>query len=163
MARLERERAEGRRAVRGIRTTGALQARLRAAYPALGDGGWGLTTLPLDDGDTLGLEYLLVPAWFAETFLVDRANARSWRAQRDRLVAVDSLRGAVATLQDSLAALAEARAEAWSIGYDSAYTRHQELTRRYVAALDRPRIRLPGILGLAAAAGVGLMVGRVAR
>ena len=36
--------------------------------------------VPLEDGDTLGLEYLLVPAWFAETFVIDHANARAYEA-----------------------------------------------------------------------------------
>jgi hypothetical protein len=59
----------------------ALQTRLRAAFPELGSAGWGLATLPFEEGDTLGLEYLLVPAWFAETFIIDHANAASWRAE----------------------------------------------------------------------------------
>ena len=38
-----------------IRTTGALQTRLRATFPELGNAGWAFTTLPFEDGDTLGL------------------------------------------------------------------------------------------------------------
>jgi hypothetical protein len=57
VAALERRRAAEQLTVRRIRTVGALQDRLRAAFPELGDAAWGLTTVPLDDGDTLGLEY----------------------------------------------------------------------------------------------------------
>jgi hypothetical protein len=89
---LERRRFISQLAVRRLRTTGALVDRLREAFPELGHAAWGLTTLPVGDGDTLGLEALLVPAWFAETFVIDHANAESWRAQKDRLLAVDSLR-----------------------------------------------------------------------
>ncbi len=112
VAQLEQSRAEAQLTVREIRTTGALQTRLRAAFPELGPAGWGLTTLPFEDGDTLGLEYLLVPAWFAETFVIDHANAESWREQKDRLLAVDSLRSVVVSLQDSVTRLHAANAAA---------------------------------------------------
>jgi len=37
---------------------------------------------------------------------------------------------------------------------------HQDLTRRYIAELNKPRIRLPTIVGFV---GVGFVVGRVTR
>jgi hypothetical protein len=47
----------------------------------------------------------MVPAWFAETFVIDHANAGSWRKQKDGLLVVDSLRLVVAALQDSILSL----------------------------------------------------------
>ena len=38
---------------------------------------------------------------------------------------------------------------------------HQDLTRRYIAELNKPRIRLSSIVGFVGAVGVGLVVGRV--
>ncbi len=163
VAQLEQSRAEAQLTVREIRTTGALQSRLRSTFPELGDNGWGLTTLPFQDGDTLGLEYLLVPAWFAETFIIDRANAASWLAQKDRLLELDSLRSVVASLQDSVTRLAAANAAAYATGYGTAYTSYQDLSRRYIAELNKPHIRLPSIVGFVATAGVGFVVGRVTR
>jgi len=160
VAGLEQSRAEAQLTVREIRMTGALEERLRAAFPELGDAAWGLTTLPFEDGDTLGLEYLLVPAWFAETFIIDRANAASWRAQKDRLLEVDSLRLVVASLRDSVTRLEAANAAAYATGHDAAYASYQDLSRRYVAELKKPRIRLPSLVGLV---GVGFVVGRVIR
>jgi hypothetical protein len=110
VAALERRRAAGQLSVRRLRTVGALQHRLRAAFPELGDSAWGLTTVALDPRDTIGIEYLLVPAWFAETFVIDHANAESWRAQKDQLLVVDSLRLAVTALQDSVTRLLAATA-----------------------------------------------------
>ena len=159
-ALLKHSRAAAQLTVREIRTTGALQARLRAAFPELGSDGWGLTTLPFEDGDTLGLEYLLVPAWFAETFIIDHANAASWREQKDRLLAVDSLRITVAALQDSVIRLEAANATAYQAGYRAAYVGYQDLSTRYVAELQKPRIRLPSLVGFVGAVGVGLVVGR---
>lgn len=123
--------------------------------------GWGLTTVPLEDGDTLGLEYLLVPAWFAETFAIDRANAASWRAQKDQLLAVDSLRLTVIALQDSITRLVVANADAYQAGYQTAYTAYQDLSKRHIAELRKPKIRLGSALGIVGAAGVGVLVGRV--
>jgi len=157
---LERRRSTSQLAVRRLRTTGALVDQLRATFPELGDAAWGLTTLPVGDGDTLGLEVLLVPAWFAETFIIDHANAESWRSQKERLLAVDSLSLLAATLQDSVTRLAAANAAEYEQGYRAAYGAYQDLSGRYVAELRKPRFRLPSPLGLVAAAAVGLVVGR---
>jgi ABC-type enterochelin transport system substrate-binding protein len=163
VAQLEESRVEAQLSVREIRTTGALQSRLRTTFPELGPAGWGLTTLPFADGDTLGLEYLLVPAWFAETFIIDHANAASWRAQKDRLLEVDSLHFVVAWLQDSVTQLEAANAAAYATGYDAAHAGYQDLSDRYVAELRKPRFKLPSLVGFVGAVGVGFVVGRVAR
>lgn len=158
---LDSARAEAQLTVREINTVGKLQARLRTAFPQLGKSGWGLTTVPIDKQDTIGIQYLLVPAWFAETFVIDHANAKSWRAQKDKLLAVDSLRLAVSALQDSVTKLVGANADAYHTGYDAAFAQSQDLSKRYVAELRKPRIRLGSALGMLGAAGAGLVLGRV--
>ena len=40
---------------------------------------------------------------------------------------------------------------------------YQDFSRRYIAELNKPRIRLPAIVGFVGAVGVGLVVGRVIR
>lgn len=157
---LERRRAEAQLTVRRIRTTGALMHRLRSAFPELGDSAWGTTTVPLDQRDTIGIEYFMVPAWFAETFVIDHANAASWRAQKQQLLSVDSLRLVLAALQDSVTRLVAANAAAYQTGYQAAYAGYQDLSRRYVAELKKPRIRLGSALRLLGAAGVGALIGR---
>jgi len=104
----------------------------------------------------------MVPAWFAETFVIDHANAESWRAQKDQLLAVDSLRLAVA-LQDSILTLQAANAQAYEAGYQAAYAGYRDLSGRYVAELKKPRIRLGSAIGILGAAGLGLVVGRAVR
>ena len=160
---IERRRAERQVTLRHVRTVGALQDTLRVVFPELGDAGWGLATVPLDDGDTLGLEMLVVPAWFAETFVIDRRNAESWRAQRDRLFEVDSLVALVVVLQDSVAALERASRLAFEAGYRGAYADYQDLSRRYVAELGKPRFTLGRTAGLLAAVGAGVVLGAVVR
>ena len=159
---LERRRSAAQLSVRRLQTVGALQDQLRAAFPELAPSAWGLTTLPLD-GDPLGIEYLMVPAWFAETFVIDHQNAASWRAQKDQLLAVDSLRGAVIALQDSITRLVAANSEAYQTGYQAAYASYQDLSKRHIAELKKPRIRLGAAIGLVGAAGLGLVIGRAIR
>lgn len=157
---LEARRAAARLTVREIRTVGKLQARLRQAFPQLGKAGWGLTSIPVDQRDTIGIQYLLVPAWFAETFIIDRANAQSWRAQKDKLLAVDSLRLAVSALQDSITRLEAANADAYQAGYEVSHAAYQDLSKRHIAELRKARISLGSTLGLIGVAAVGLAAGR---
>ena len=56
-----------------------------------------------------------------------------------------------------------ATAAAYATGYGTAYASYQDLSRRYIAELNKPRIKLPAIVGLVGAVGVGFVVGRVTR
>jgi hypothetical protein len=160
---LERRRAAAQLTVRQIRTVGALQDRLRTTFPELGDSAWGTTTIALDARDTVGILYLVIPAWFAETFVIDHANAALWREEKDRLLTVDSLRVTVAVLEDSILALNKANADAYQAGYRVAYASYQDLSRRYVAELEKPRIKFGSTLRIVLAAGAGVVIGRAVR
>ncbi len=76
---------------------------------------------------------------------------------------MDSLRSVVASLQDSVMRLEAANAAAYATGYTAASTNYQDLSRRYIAELKKPRIKLPSIVGVLGAVGVGIVVGRVIR
>ncbi|MHC4109047.1 MAG: hypothetical protein ACYSTY_13290 [Planctomycetota bacterium] len=161
---LERERKNAQLTVRTISQTAELQLRLQQTFPELAAASWGVTTLPLDAGDTLGLEYFLVPAWFSETFIIDHQNAAAWREQKDQLLAVDSLRLQVVALQDSITRLEAQNAVALQTGYNDALLSCQDLSQRYVAQLSKPRFSLGSTFGLClGAAGAGLVVGTVIR
>ena len=96
----------------------------------------------------------------ATAYVIDRANADSWRAQKGRLLEVDSLGLVVAALQDSITRLTAANALAYRTGYDAAFAGYQDLSRRYVAELRKPPITFGNAIGLIAAAGAGFLVGR---
>ncbi|MBI4500783.1 MAG: hypothetical protein HY700_06435 [Gemmatimonadetes bacterium] len=157
---LERDRAAAQLTIRENHSLTVLQAELRASFPELGDSAWRMLTIRTDPRDTLGIEYVAVPAWFAETFVIDHQNAASWRAQKDQLLVVDSLRLAVAALQDSIARLQSANTAAYRSGYDAAYVGYQDLSTRYVAELRKPRIRFGSAVQFLAAAGIGVVLGR---
>jgi hypothetical protein len=161
---LERERKEGQLTVRRIRKTSRLQSRFEQTFPELAASQWGLTTLPIDDSDTLGIEYFLIPAWFTETFIIDHQNALSYERQKDKLLGVDSLQRQVASLQDSLLVLEAGKTLALQAGYSNAFLGYQGLSERYIAELRRPRLSLGSTIGVClGAAGAGFLVGVVSR
>jgi len=47
------------------------------------------------------------------------------------------------------------------VGSLTTFSRKPAPWRRYISELNKPRIRLPSIVGFVAAVGVGLVVGRV--
>ncbi len=149
-----------RSADRSLQLAGRLRGKTgpRASQDAAA--GWGLTTLPLDAGDALGLEYFLVPAWFTETFIIDHQNAAAWQEQRDQLLSVDSLRLQVVALQNSITRLEAQNAVALQTGYNDALLSCQDLSERYMAQLSEPRFSLESTFGLClGAVGAGLVVG----
>jgi hypothetical protein len=162
--RLERNRQASALTVRSIRKTSDLQARLDSTFPEMARSNWGLSTIPFERGDTVGIEYFVIPAWFTETFLIDHQNAESWRAQKDKLFAVDSLRIQVIALQDSIGTLHALNRLALQTGYDHASTQYHDLSNRYVAELRKPRFSLGSTVGLClGAAGAGVIVGTLVR
>ena len=49
------------------------------SFPELGDSAWRMVTIPAAGGDSLGIEYFMIPAWFAETFVIDRGGRISYK------------------------------------------------------------------------------------
>ncbi len=157
---LESERQTSALTVRSIRKTSDLQARLNSTFPEMARSNWGFTTIPFEPGDTLGIEYFMIPAWFTESFIIDHENAESWREQKDKLLAVDSLRVFVAALQDSIATLHSQNTLALQTGYDQASSEFRNLATRYIAELRKPRFSLGSTIGLTlGAAGAGVLIG----
>ena len=162
VAAVEQQRLADKITVRGLRKTSALQARLEATFPEMVGSAWGVTTIPLEPGDTLGLEYFVIPVWFTETFIIDHLNAESWLAQRDELLEVDSLRLLVSALQDSVVTLHAQNTLALQTGYDNATTTCTDLSTRYVAELRKPRFSLGSTVGLClGAAGAGAVIATI--
>jgi hypothetical protein len=121
---------------------------------------WGLTTIPFDHSDTLGIEYFLIPAWFTETFIIDHQNALLFEQQKHKLLAVDSLQRQVASLSDSLLKLEEDKTLALQAGYSNVFLGYQGLSERYIAELRKPRFSLGSTVGVClGAAGLGAAVG----
>lgn len=159
--RLEDERERNQLTVRSIRKKAELQQRLAETFPEMAMSDWGVTEVYNEEND-IGLEYLLVPLWFSETFIIDHQNSESYKKQRDKLFSVDSLHQQISTLKDSLFVLERAKAAAYQTGYDEAYAKYEDINAKYVRLLEKPpsvNIGFPKWGVVAAGVGAGVLVG----
>lgn len=155
---LEEERKKNQLTVRSIRKKEDLQNRLETTFPEMARSDWGVREVYNEEND-IGVEYLLVPLWFSETFIIDHQNSESYKKQRDKLFAVDSLHQQVNVLKDSLFVLEREKAEAFETGYDEAYAKYEGLNEKYIELLEQPpsvNLGFPkwGMIGASVGAGV---------
>jgi hypothetical protein len=165
ISELEAARVADQFTVRQLRRKEDLQARLERTFPEMAASDWGVTEVFNDEND-VGIEYLLVPLWFSETFLIDHQNSVAFQTQVDTLRALNGLLEQVSVLQDSVLVLERGTRAAYERGYSEAYARYEALNRDYIALLRQPRISLgvPGGVGaLAGSIGAGFLLGTVAR
>jgi hypothetical protein len=158
---LEEEREKNQLTVRNIRKKEDLQNRLAETFPEMAQSDWGVTEVYNEEAD-IGIEYLLVPLWFSETFIIDHQNSISYLEQRDKLQMVDSLNQEVIVLQDSLFTLEREKAEAYQMGYEEAFTKYEDINTKYIELLEQPpsiNFGFPkwGVIG--ASIGAGVLVG----
>jgi hypothetical protein len=160
--RLESERQGQQLSVRMISSKPDLQARLRRTFPEMSDSEWAVTDV-YDEENDVGIEYLRVPLWFAETFIVDHQNAESYKAQADTSASVINLQKRISALQDSVFALERDSRQAYQNGYEAAYTRYEVLNGDYIRLLKQPRVSLGwkgGVGTMLGTFGLGMLVGR---
>ncbi|SHF72933.1 hypothetical protein SAMN05443144_11295 [Fodinibius roseus] len=155
---LETEREENQLTVRNIRKKEDLQVKLAETFPEMAQSDWGVTEVYNEEAD-IGIEYLLVPLWFSETFIIDHQNSISYMQQRDKLELVDSLNQQVMVLQDSLFTLEQEKSEAYQLGYEEAFTKYEDINTKYIELLEQPPsidFGIPkwGIIGTSIGAGV---------
>jgi len=158
---LEQERAENQLTVRNIRKKEDLQNRLAETFPEMAESDWGVTEVYNEEFD-VEVEYLLVPLWFSETFIIDHQNSESYKQQVNRFSEIDSLHQHVSVLKDSLFTLEREKAEAYQIGYQEAFTKYEDINAKYIELLEQPPsidLGIPkwGVIG--ASIGAGVLVG----
>ena len=71
---LNRRLADTRLAVGKLRTKSGLQQRFRQSYPQLARTDWGVVDV-YDEKSKQYVEYMVVPVWMSETFIIDHENA----------------------------------------------------------------------------------------
>jgi type II secretory pathway pseudopilin PulG len=159
---LERGRQQAQLSVRLLRRPEDLKRRFVETFPEIGGSDWGVTEIFSDDGGTpLGIQYVVVPLWFAETFIIDHQNANNYQAQVSRLLQMDSLQLVTIALKDTIIQLEQEKTLAFRTGYDSAYTKYEALNKDYIALLKNPRVSLkvPGLAVILGSAAAGVAVG----
>lgn len=137
VAQLEENRAHEQLTVRSIRKKEDLQNKFIEAFPEMARSDWGVTEV-MNEENGIMLEYMLIPLWFSETFIIDHQNSLSYQKQRDKLLAVDSLQQKVSALQDSLLTLEQQKAEAYKNGYTDAFAKYETLNEKYIQVLQKP-------------------------
>jgi hypothetical protein len=162
---LERARVANQLSVRRLRRTEDLRARIETTFPEMAASRWGVTEV-FDDANGVGIEYLMVPLWFSETFLIDHQNSLAYRTQVDTFRVLDGLRQQISQLQDSVLTLERGSRLAYQNGYDTAYQLYQSLNREYIDELKRPRFDLGvpgGIATMLGSFGAGALMSTVVR
>jgi uncharacterized protein HemX len=71
---LNRRLADTRLAVGKLRTKSGLEQRFRQSYPQLAQSDWGVVDV-YDEMSKRYVEYMVVPLWMSETFIIDHENA----------------------------------------------------------------------------------------
>lgn len=160
VAMLEEERAAEQLSVRRLRKKEDLQERLRTTFPEMAASDWGVTEV-MNEKAGIGIEYLLVPLWFSETFIIDHQNAVSWKKQKDKLMDVDSLNSFIITLQDSIYTLEKLNRKAYESGYNIAFFKYDSLNKEYISELKKGDVnwglQAAGFLGGGI---IGVLIGR---
>jgi hypothetical protein len=157
---LEADRRGQQLSVRQLRRPKDLQDRLRTTYPEMAASDWGVTDV-MNEEQAVEIQYLLVPLWFSETFIIDHQNSVNYASQVGRLNTMDSLHQQTITLKDQILVLEREKTEAFRTGYDSAYTKYEALNQDYIKLLKNPRVSLKwtGPAALLGSAAAGVLVG----
>jgi hypothetical protein len=157
---LETERRGQQLSVRRLRRPQELHQRLQATFPEMAASDWGITDV-MNEEQAVEIQYLLVPLWFSETFIIDHQNSLNYAAQVGRLSTMDSLQQQTITLKDRVLVLEKEKSAAFRTGYDSAYAKYEALNQDYVKLLKNPRLSLrwTGPAALLGSAAAGVIVG----
>lgn len=158
--RLEEEREEKQLSVRKLRKRDDLQNKFKETFPEVAYSDWGVTEV-FNEQQGVGIEYLLIPVWFSETFIIDHENSKIFKEQKDILLVVDSLNQFVILLKDSVIVLERLNRKAYEDGYNTAFVKYEELNEKYISELQKGKIdwgwQAAGIVGGGV---IGVLIGR---
>ena len=154
--RLEDERREQELAVRRLDSFAAEEAKFLETFPALRNTARLMTVTRAG----FDLQFIGIPLAATETFVIDRQDALSYRAQRDSLEQLDLLNQDIVALKDSLFILEREKTEAYSRGYTDAFGKYEALNAEYVASLQNPCVSVfPNSSTAFIAGGLGVVAG----
>jgi Arc/MetJ-type ribon-helix-helix transcriptional regulator len=154
---MQEKRKEEQFSIRHLQSKEDLQARLLKTFPEACTK-WRVTELEVEG---IGLEFLLVPLWFSETFIIDHQNSISYKAQRDTMFRVDSLKNIIVVLQDSINILEHLNRLAYERGFEYTFLKYDSLNHEYINELKKGKLnwgwQTAGIIGGGV---VGFLLGR---
>ena len=134
---IEEQRAQGQLSVRNLRKPEDLLKKLRATYPELAESDWGVTEV-YNAANQVSIQYLLIPLWFSETFIIQDQNSAAYKEQNEKLRLLDTLGERVGVLKDSVLVLEIQKSRAYKSGYDEAFAKYELVNAKYDSLLKRP-------------------------
>lgn len=134
---IEEQRAQGQLTVRNLRKPEDLLKKLRETYPELAESDWGVTEV-YNAANQVSIQYLLIPLWFSETFIIQDQNSAAYKEQVEKLLLLDTLGQRVGVLQDSVLVLEIQKSKAYKSGYDEAFAKYELVNAKYDSLLKRP-------------------------
>jgi len=138
IARLEQARENDQLKVRQLRTANDLERKFMETYPAVAKAdNVGIAQLPNKKG-TLTLDYMVVPAWFSETFIIEHEAKQVLEEELVQFRANEKLYGNVIELSRRVLSLEEEKTAAYQQGYEVAYARYEDINERYIGLLKEP-------------------------
>lgn len=158
---IEKERVQGQLVVRRLRKPEALKNKLGETFPELAASDWGITEV-YNAENQVSLQYLLIPLWFSETFIIQNQNSAAYKEQVVKLRQVDVLQDSIGALKDSIFVLETQKSLAWKGGYDVAFAKYAVVNAKYDSLLKRPpqfKVGLPNTWTFIAGSAVGALGG----
>jgi len=162
IAKLEQSRIDNQLQVRKLSTENELEKAFSATYPQLINvKHFGITQIE-DPTTKLTLPFYVIPAWFAETFIIEHNNMLSFEKQNTEYQANEKLYGSILDLKDQVFKLETEKSAAYKTGYDEAYAKYEKLNEDYVTLLKEPptvELKPPSLWTVLGGTALGLALG----
>lgn len=114
-----------------------LHNQFQSTFPELAS--WGVVEVYREEEMNIAMNFLAVPLWFAETFIINHQNAKAYLQLRDKLHLADSLNQSIITLQDRIIILETSSRKAFEEGYNTAILKYDSLSDKYIKLLKERR------------------------
>lgn len=162
IAQLEKERASNQLAVRKLRTEDQLENAFLQTYPQVANAANVGITQITDEKTHIKLPYLVVPAWFSETFVIEHQSNESRGKQIAEYQQNENLYGSVIDLKNKVLNLEEEKTNAYQNGYDKAYASYEDINQKYIDLLKTPpkvEFKAPNTWALLGCSALGVAIG----
>jgi hypothetical protein len=161
--KLEQERIDKTWQVRGLRTENELEKRFAVTFPqVINAKNFGIVKMPIKEGSPLTLPYYVIPAWFAETFIIEHNNMLLYEEEITQYKTNEVLYGNVIDLKESVVQLQSEKSVAYQEGYENAFDKYEQLNQDYIKLLKTPpkvEIKAPSLWPALGGTLLGLSLG----
>jgi hypothetical protein len=162
---LEKERLDKSWKIRELRNEDDLEKSFSVAFPQVTDANnFGIVQIPIEEGSSIVLPYYVIPAWFAETFIIEHNNMLAYEKEIERFNDNEALYGNVIELKESVIQLQSEKSLAYQDGYEKAFVKYEQLNQDYIKLLKTPpkvEIKAPSLWPTLGGTLLGLSLGMI--